>query len=259
MAGFQFFHVEAYARTPGKGKAGGHSVRSIIAEASREPNASPHVAAPSQPTILLGDLADTERAATEWAINSKDALGRNIRIDGHCMLGGVISCPPQLSESGWTAYKNETMKWLKKKFGTRLRCAVEHHDEAHRHYHFYAVALPGERFEVVHEGKAAALAEKAAGRSKGDQNRAYIAAMRALQDELYLSISQRFGMSRLGPRRRRLTRREWQAEQKQAEMLGKVQQLAETAKEALRAARIPGPWMEAHRHGGDIKPRPGNL
>ena len=43
--------------------------------------------------------------------------------------------------------------------------------------------------------------------------------MRATQDDFANRVGQRFGLARIGPGRRRLTRAQWQAEQAQAEAL----------------------------------------
>lgn len=229
---YQFFHVESYARVAGKDKAGGHSVQSILAEAKREAGACPHVANPQAPAVHFGDLNEVEKAANEWAENSVDAIGRKIRKDGHCLLAGVFSAPDDLTEAEWADYRSQSIDWLRARFGERLRCVIEHKDEAKRHCHFYAVARLGERFEVLHAGKAAALNAKAAGKKKGDQNRAYKEAMRELQTQFW-GVSRKFGLGRIGPARRRLTRAQWKQEQINAKLL---KDASEEAKRILAEA-----------------------
>jgi hypothetical protein len=79
--GYQFIHVECYARsTPKKGKTGGHNVDSILAEARRAPGACPHVENPAPPVLLYGvPLDEVEDSAHEWAIQSTDSRGYNLR------------------------------------------------------------------------------------------------------------------------------------------------------------------------------------
>src|SRR5476649_2523610 len=78
----------------GKGKAGGHTVASVMAEATRQPDACPHVENPAPPILLFGcSLAEVESKANEWAASSTDAIGRKLRKDGLCLLAGVISAP----------------------------------------------------------------------------------------------------------------------------------------------------------------------
>jgi hypothetical protein len=210
--GFQFLHVESYARQAGKGKAGGHTVASVMAEATRQPDACPHVENPAPPVLLFGcPLAEVEAEATNWAANSVDAIGRKLRKDGLCLLGGVISAPDDMDAKDWAAMKLDAIAWLNR--DGRLVSVAEHTDEAHRHIHFYKVPAPGQRFETLHPGRAAALAAKADGALKGDQNRAYKEAMRGLQDDFFEQVGARHGLTRLGPAKRRLTRSEWKAEQ----------------------------------------------
>lgn len=233
--GFQFFHVESYGRQAGKGKAGNHSVGSILAEASREPGAIPHVHDPQQPIHLFGcSLAEVEAEAVAWAEQATDSIGRKLRKDGLCLLSGVVSAPPDMTAEGWDALKADAIQWLAK--DGRLLAVVEHADEphqppnetkTHRHFHFYKTPAHGQRFETLHPGRAAALAAKADGAHKGEQNQAYKQAMRATQDDFFEEVGARHGLTRLGPARRRLTRSEWKAEQVAALAASKTMERAE--------------------------------
>lgn len=232
MAGYQFIHVESYARTaPKSEKAGGHSIGSVMAEAMRADGACPHVETPTAPTLLFGvEPGDVEGWATSWANASRDAIGRKLRKDGLCLLAGVISCPPALTNEEWGAFKLDAVAWLAK--DERLVSVIEHTDESERHLHFYKIPKPGERFEVLHPGRAASLEAKASGRVKGDQNKAYKAAMRAYQDDFFQNVSSRHGMARIGPARRRLKRDQWKAEQGVYEAVATARKEAATEIEA---------------------------
>lgn len=251
MGRYQFMHVEGYARqAPKKGKAGGHSIRSVMAEAMRDEGAHPHVSEPLPPVILFGaGLAEVEAKATEWADESKDAIGRKLRKDGLALLAGVISCPPEMSDEEWAGYKLDAVAWLAR--DSRLVSVIEHVDEKERHFHFYKVPLAGERFEDVHPGRKASLEAAAKGEVKGAQNKAYKAAMRAFQDDFYGGVGVKHGLGRIGPGRRRLTREGWVAEQQTSAKIAQAMKAAEvdkaegtrilaeakaTAKNALEAA-----------------------
>lgn len=243
MAGFQFLHVESYARTAAKGKAGGHSVSSIMAEAMRVDGACPHVEKPSPPVLLFGvPPSDVEAAATTWADAAKDARGHKLRKDGLCLLAGVVSCPPEFTDAQWDALKLDTVAYLAA--DGRLVSCIEHGDEAQRHIHFYKTPPPGGRFEDIHPGKKAAMEAKANGALKGDQNKAYKEAMRGLQDDFFEKVGAKHGLTRLGPKRRRLTRDGWKAEQATMEALAKQRIVVDAMlleageqKEALEAER----------------------
>lgn len=211
----QFFHVECYARTAGKGKAGGHTIRSILAEAKREPGATPHIATPAPPISLFGDLEDVERVATEWAENATDEIGRRLRKDGLCLAAGVVSVPSGFTD--WDRYKMAAVAWLKDFYGDRLVAVVEHADEAKRHFHFYAVPRLGDPFESLHPGKTAAKEAAKAGADLKARNEAYKDAMRGFQRKFWAEVSARFGLAAKGPGRTRLTRAEWVARKKEAE------------------------------------------
>lgn len=172
MAGYQFIHVESYARKAGKGKAGGLSVRDVVAEASREPGNCPHVEQPQPPSVIFGDLDQVEQEVNTWADSMTDAKGRKLRADGLCLLAGVISLPRD-EEKHWNRFRKGALEYLQQTYGERLKAVVEHQDEAHPHVHFYVVPKLGERFETIHQGKAAAARARAEGEAKGEQNRAY--------------------------------------------------------------------------------------
>ena len=290
MAGYQFFHVEAYAREEStkqrtqtkknsdgtytskevaKEKKGG--VRWVIAEAKREQDSCYHIENPQPPLVLLGDLDQVEQEATRWAEESTDAKGRKLRKDAHCLLAGVISLPRD-EEAQWEQFKAKAMDWLKEKYGDNLRCVIAHEkDEAHPHLHFYCVAKKGQSFDDLHEGKRAQkeLKKKNPQASKQEQNIAFAEAMRATQDDFANRVGQRFGLARIGPGRRRLTRAQWQAEQAQAEALkntlakknaykkhykkqaiAEAQQAIEQAKEQARAEGLAEAQQVGNKLGG---------
>lgn len=218
---YQFVHVESYSRTPPKSAAGtgkeGRSVGWVVNEAIRDAGSIPHIENPAPPIYLHGQPLEALEAKCEsWASSMTDAKGRRLRKDALCLAAGVVSAPHDIEPAAWEAFKGDALEWLKGKYGERLQTVIEHTDESHPHLHFYAVPLPGERFEAVHQGKAAAADAKAEGKAKGLQNQAYKAAMRVFQDEFFDRVGIRHGMTRVGPGKRRLTREEWRLEQVQA-------------------------------------------
>lgn len=242
MAGFQFMHVESYARTAAKGKTGGHSVSTIVGEARRDPEHSTHVESPLPPNYLQGASLDALEATCEaYAATITDTKGRKMRKDGLCLLAGVVSAPEGFSDVQWSKLSTDTVAWLQGRFEERLRTTIAHADESHDHLHFYVVPRDGERFDDVHPGKAAARLAKEQGLPKGEQNKAYIAAMRAFQDEFFEQVGAKNGLSRLGPGRRRLTREEWKQEQSAVELLAqqfdKADALVADAGHALEGVR----------------------
>lgn len=234
MENFQFIHIEGYAR---KGSvqhlksrsveiSSGNSnskqrqfresrtiktwsIRDIANEAMRKKGHHPHVENPKPPEIIFGESVDEAvKAARAWAAKTTDAIGRKLRKDGLCMLCGVVSVP-RSAEIDFTELKRETILFLKQQYGERLLSVVEHQDEAHPHLHFYCVPLLNEPFSVLHPGYAAANEAKANNKLKGDQNRAYKAAMVDFQDLFFNSVASKFNLKRSGPKRKRLSRRQF--------------------------------------------------
>lgn len=228
---YQFIHIESYSKSPPKsaqhknkktgkasGKKAGHCVNYVVKEATRDPDSIPHIDNPQPPIYHHGKpLEQLEETCTAWMETMKDGKGRAMRKDALCLVAGVASAPHDISEEAWQAFRADLIKWLQEKYGERLQTIIEHTDESHPHLHFYVVPLPGERFEVIHEGKAAAALEKANGGLKGEQNQAYKSAMRDFQDQFYNGVGIEHGFTRIGPGKRRLTREEWKLEQIQAE------------------------------------------
>jgi len=235
MSGYQFIHVEGYSRSgsnqtivrksklpkrgdlPTKPKSTTYSkwsISQIADEALRVDGACDHVEKPHKPTVLHGvGVREAVADAETWAAEAKDSIGRALRKDGQCLLAGVVSLPSDRA-SEWDDFKTDCVEWLKSKYGERLRCVIEHTDETHPHLHFYAVPLPGERFEAIHAGKLAVAKLKAAGIvKKGDQNIAYKQAMRGFQDDFWGGVAVMHGLARKGPGKRRLGRAEWVEEQ----------------------------------------------
>ena len=237
--GYQFLHVEAYGREAGKSKnrkKKAHSIRSIIAEAAREPgNFDPKIVEPHPPVPVFGcSLEEVEALATAWGDESRDAIGRGIRKSGHCLLAGVISAPDEMTSEEWEGMKLDAVDWLNR--DGRLVSVVEHVDESHRHFHFFKIPAPGARFETIHPGRAAALKSKAGGGKIKDQSRAYCEAMRALQDDFFEKVGARYGLTRLGPGKRRLTRQGWHHEQAAAVAAGKAMAAAQKQTAEARVA-----------------------
>jgi len=239
---YQFVHVESYSRTPPKsadktGKAG-RSIKWVVDEAIRDPGAIPHVDSPAPPTYVYGEpLEQLEATCEAWAATMTDTKGRKLRKDALCLAAGVVSAPHDIEPEAWASFKAGALDWLKAKYGDDLRTVIEHTDESHPHLHFYCVPQHGQRFESVHQGKAAAAAVKAEGGAKGLQNQAYKAAMREFQDEFFDRVGVRHGFSRLGPGKRRLTREEWRQEQVQSKALAVAIERAEGLTEATAVER----------------------
>ena len=204
----QFIHINSYSlTTPKKAKEGGHSVRSIVGEANRVPGNHPHVKNPLPPVLLHGKpLEVLEQTCESWSASMTDAKGRKMRKDALCLVAGVVSAPAEIGD-GWQAFRDESVAWLKRKYGDQLQTVVEHTDEDQPHIHFYVVPKPGQRFDTIHQGRAAADAIPSKG-TKASREIAYNAAMTRYQDDFSEAVALHHGMTRIGPGAPRVTRAE---------------------------------------------------
>ena len=109
VAGYQFIHWESYSlegvsqkktdkKTGKVREVKKRGAREIIAEGVREDGNCPHVTNPEAP-FIIGDPNQLLADLQEYVNNTKDAQGRKMRKDGHCLLAGVISLPKKGKQS----------------------------------------------------------------------------------------------------------------------------------------------------------------
>lgn len=244
--GYQFIHVNSYSRvSPKKSSKDGAkkwSAKDVVAEASRDPGAIPHIDAPEQPRHLYGlPLDQIEPLLEAWADGTRDARGHKARKDALCLVAGVISCPPD-ADQDWGRLRDRSVRWLRHKYGDRLRSVVEHTDESRPHIHFYVVPSPGEDFGLIHQGHRAMRTSRHL--KKGEQNQRYKAEMRAYQAEYYKDVGRHIGLTKVGPKRERLSRAEWVQEQRRAQQVA-----ADLADLAVRRKHIDQLERQAKKRG----------
>lgn len=206
----------------------GNDLRSIIAEAKREPGNIPSTVIDGfkEPEILYGlTLDEVEEMALSYHANTKikDKNGKEkkLRKDANIILAGVVSLNRK-NEEIWDDYKKSSIEYLKSIYGHKLKSVIEHTDEKHPHFHFYVLQDEGEVFDLIHEGKKAALEAKKENKIKGDQNRAYINAMREYQSDFFLNVASKYGLTKDGPKRARISREDYLKQQREIELLNKI-------------------------------------
>ena len=220
---YQFIHCQTHARARSK-KASSDAARpvqEIVDEVLREPHANPHIVAPKPPLIVAGSRQAVEQLADrieDMAAGIKAETGRAPRKDSRALMSVIASHPAycdqltdEATRADYEAWQTRTVEYFQawaEARGAELVAAVEHTDESHPHLHIYL--LPCDlRADRLHPGKAA---KAAYGADQKAGNRAYREAMRAWQDEYHAAVAVDFGMARLGPKNRRLSRADWLAE-----------------------------------------------
>lgn len=245
MSGFQFLHVETYSIIASKDNKR-QSARNVAAEADRFALACPHINNLRQPVRLYGCSANEVVDLAEKIFKSaKDKLGRKIRKDANIILAGVTSYPVPISEL--TPSDEYLKKWIflnlqffKEKYGEQYKSAIAHVDEKYFHIHFFVLPEVTSKnilnFSAIHDGILAR--ESASQLGAKAKMRAYTEAMRAFQDEYHDKVGAPCGLTREGPKRRRLTRKEWVHEQKSAERLAKATSRIEQIQSAARKVKL---------------------
>ena len=263
----QFYRYETYGRAAQKPKEGqksakgGKTMYDIIGEATRQEGYTEHLEHPEEPVLLYGiPYSEALKLAEKWCEESKEIRHDKKKVKkineqtgeeeevietverktalkktAQCCIAGIVSAPPDMTEDDWNKFKNDSIEYLKQKYGDRLKTVVEHLDEnyqtenfkdvLHHHIHYFVVPEIGEKIEDIHPGlkakyeadylrgnrEASAKAtkeEKKLSRKTGDK--AYRDAMRKEQDDFYDAVSYNYNLNRKGKKRcNRLTRPEF--------------------------------------------------
>lgn len=251
---YQFNHIETFGRKGAHKKKSSSRKRSmsdISDEMIRAPHACPHVAAPREPEVLFGmHPRQAFDLATERADAAVDKIGRKLRSDAPVVMVGVASWPVLVADieadpakqAEYNLWRSATIEWLQEQWGDNLECVAQHLDEPRPHLHYVVVPKLDSslrlRIESVHPGVRAAVECKSAGGAPRQQKDAYVDAMIDLQDTYYERVAVRCGLTRLGPRRQRLTRKEWVQQQRQAEALAQAHAKLEGFKTKVKARAI---------------------
>jgi hypothetical protein len=215
----QSMHLNGYGLTPGRGQEPYATIGGIVAEATRVPANSPHVAHPIKPNLVYGvDPMEVGEEAASLALRARDRAGRKLRSNGVVLLAGVVSYPMPISSMGefvsdydaYNLWRGMVVDWLMQEHGDRLKSVVEHVDEDMLHLHFFTLPILGVGnrldFAQAHPGRDALNDAVDRGVCKAAQQAVYTQAMIDYQDRLHSQVSAFFGHERLGPRRRRIER-----------------------------------------------------
>jgi len=244
---FQFIHLEAYSlqanQQGGKNakfnkEVKARTVSEVLGEVLRVQGFCNHIKAPGVPGLLYGDINTIEALCNHYHQNhknvDKNGKAKALRSDANVLIAGVVS----LEGTGenlekWGEYKTEVLTYLKAKYGENLKAVMEHTDEENPHLHFYLVPKVGQKLDDLHDGKKAVMALKKEKPKalKGEQNKTYIEAMRAFQEDFYSKVSKSFGLAKIGPARSRVGRKAYFEQVKLAqEYMKTIQQIEDNKK-----------------------------
>jgi hypothetical protein len=264
MSGPQFVHLQTFSR---KANPAGQSVTQIFGELLRDPQFSKHVDDPQPPEIVDGlspqELVSRHDAMVNDARVAVKVKGkthhRAIRQDRHTLLTAVSSYPltwdqikgNPVEEEALRNWEIRNVNYFKTFFGAQYQATYRHIDEPHPHLHIYALPelIPGIDATHMHPGKRTKhiieIQEREQGKSPREAlaaaNRALKIAMREFQDDYFRNVGEPSGLLRIGPRRQRLSRKDYQAQKhaarlRSASTLEARSQLIATKELSLRKA-----------------------
>lgn len=254
----QFMHVELYSReepakkTINKSKNLNHqsdvrttTVGGVLSEMKREEGFTSHLEQVNAPQVLYGSISDLERSIeryeAEFKTTDKNGKEKKLRKDACILLAGVVSLD-RADEEIWEEYKKSSIEYLKNKYGENLKCVVEHTDETNPHFHFYVVGNKDQDLNLLHDGKLA-VSKLAKEDKKKLHQTAYTEAMIKFQDDFYVQVSNKFGLSRTGeePRERYKSRSDYlRFKKRQETALNILANLEEFEEKELKKAKQAG-------------------
>ena len=242
----QFVRIQTYARVASKkaqqlenakATAKGKTAKTVwnssdvIAEALRDVGACGHVLEPQPPVFHHGTEARMRGLVIELE-GVADAIqkrtGKKPRKDTAHLLAGVLSYPDDAPKGDrYNEWRERSIKWLKKRYGSNLVAVLEHQDEANPHLHWYCIEPDGLDVKRIHEGWVA---------KKDGQE--YRDAMRAVQDDYYRDVASYVGLLRIGPGGERLDRDDYKAMKAGAEQTRVMLHDIEARNEANEVERL---------------------
>jgi len=250
MSGYQFAHIETWARKPREvatNKKGERrtpkkqwGVHQVLDEAERKEGNCPHVEKPLPPKVVYGCSMDELRAEHDQVDGALCTLSngksRKIRSTQSTMASCVFSYPVSMDEvrkdkkeqQRYLEWRKRTIDFIKEEWGDNLKNVVQHFDESHPHLHCHALS-PDWDATKLHPGLTASKGLKGK-----EASLAYCEAMRDFQNRYQEQVGRFCGQTRLGPGRRRLTRDQWKAEQSQQEALQNVLEQSEGIRSDLK-------------------------
>lgn len=260
---YDFIHIETYplnvsakkgAQTAKESGArdSQQTVKGIVGEAIREPENCPHVESPKPPAFLVGTLEEFKKLpeTLEKRLKTmKNGQGRAYRKDTHVLLAGTASYPKDGTD--FEDWKRRTLVFLRSEYGDNLRHVIEHTDEEHPHLHFYAFSDTEMNARKLHDG---CVAEMKAENEKGERlkaserRKAFAEGCRAYLDRYHHQVGQYFAMDRVGPKRRRLSRAEYNQEKSEKQRLAEgLRELEQRAQELeAEAKRLASELVSQH-------------
>jgi hypothetical protein len=229
MNSYQFIHIETYCDKPRKNSLR-PSAEAVARECQRLEHSFPHINNPLPPELIYGiQPLDALNEVRSHLKSCKDPIGRKIRSDAQIIAFGITSIKIESTPENWESeevkrWVQDTISFLKERFGSSFISATAHKDEKWCHIHFATRPKVDENglldLNSFHPGLAAQRSVTT--KTKKAKDFAYKEAMRTFQDEYFEAVGIKNGLLRHGPRRRRLSRKEWFSQKRYAELISQL-------------------------------------
>jgi hypothetical protein len=226
---YQFIHIETYCDKPRKNSLR-PSAEAVARECQRLEHSFPHINTALPPELIYGiQPLDALNKVRNDLKSCKDPLGRKIRSDAQIIAFGVASIKIESTPEAWKSeevqkWVRDTVSFLEKRFGSSFVSATAHKDEKWCHIHMGFLPKKNNDGSLdlnsFHPGLAAQ--KFVTTKTKKAKDFAYKEAMRVFQDEYFEAVGIRNSLLRHGPRRRRLSRKEWFAQKRYAVLISEL-------------------------------------
>lgn len=253
MSGYQFARIQTYSL---KGNSANRSAVSVLSENSRVAGSANHVKNPKPPRLLYGiDPIEIAPIIEQRIADAKAGLrgtGQRIQSNTHVLEGAVYSHPLTIEDllrskadsATYLAWRKDAIAFAiddAQRRGLEVLSVVEHLDESHPHLHVLAIPILNEsnpRLDAknCHPGHVASKQAADAGSNPKEQMAAYRQAMQGWQDLVWENVSAVHGLTRIGPRLKRLTQREYTEQKNIAQVIAKTHKHLENLQKETRNA-----------------------
>lgn len=247
MSGYQFARIQTYSL---KGNSANRSAVTVLSENSRIAGSANHVKDPKPPRLLFGiDPIEIVPVIEQRIADAKALLrgtGQRIQSNTHVLEGAVYSHPLTVDDllrskadaATYLAWRKDAIAFAiddAKRRGLEVLSVVEHFDEPHPHIHILAIPFltasnPRLDAKMCHPGHLANKQSAEAGSNPREQMKAYRAAMKGWQDRVWEGVSVKHALTRIGPRLKRLTTREYTEQKNIAQVIAKTHKYLENLK-----------------------------
>ena len=247
MSGYQFARIQTYSL---KGNSANRSAVSVLSENSRVAGSANHVKNPKPPRLLYGiDPIEIAPIIEQRIADAKALLrgtGQRIQSNTHVLEGTVYSHPLTVEDllrskadaATYLAWRKDAIAYAiadAESRGLEVLSVVEHYDEPHPHIHILAIPFltasnPRLDAKMCHPGHVANKQASANGSNAREQMKAYREAMQGWQDRVWEGVSVKHALTRIGPRLKRLTTREFTEQKNIAQVIAKTHKYLDNLK-----------------------------